>query len=92
MEFKIKSSKNYLKISGDLTLTNVQLFEVMIYSFIKKYKDINIDISNVTNIDTLGVNSIVEAYQFSLKNKKNLLFCGKGSKDIMDELYYRNVA
>ncbi|GFD97140.1 MULTISPECIES: STAS domain-containing protein [Tenacibaculum] len=92
MEFKIKSSKNYLKISGDLTLTNVQLFEVMIYSFIKKYKDISIDISNVTNIDTLGVNSIVEAYQFSLKNKKNLLFCGKGSKDIMDELYYRNVA
>ena len=92
MEFKIKSSDNYLRISGDLTISNVKLFEIMVYSFIKKYKNIIVDIGNITNIDTLGVNSIVEAYQFSIKKEKNLLFCGKGSKDIIDELYYRDVA
>lgn len=92
MEFKIKSSDNCLKISGSLTFSNIKLFEVTVYSLIKKYNNIILDTNNIINIDALGVNSIVEAYIFSLEKGKNLLFYGKGSKDIIDELHYRNVA
>ncbi|CAL2110591.1 STAS domain-containing protein [Tenacibaculum sp. 190130A14a] len=93
MDFKIRYTKNNaLKLSGELTKINLRLFELIAYQALSNHKDLTIDISNVTIIDRVGIESILELYKHSLKKKKAILFYGYGARDIMEEIRYKNIA
>ena len=92
MEFKINYSENSLKLSGQLTENNIQLFKLVTYKYLTKCDKLTLDMNNVTCVDKLGVKSILALYKYSLRHHKDILFYGNGARDIIEELHHKNIA
>ncbi|WP_299104790.1 hypothetical protein [uncultured Tenacibaculum sp.] len=93
MEFRIRHiNENSLKLSGELNKSSLELFEFVTYQALNKYSNLTLDISKVTTIDKVAIESILTLYKHSLKKEKVLLFYGYGAKDILDEIHYKNIA
>lgn len=91
MGFEITHSNGYLHLNGALNLNNLSFAKKNINSYFKKNKSIILDINNVTEIDPDAIDYIIKLYQKAKNLEKKFLFYGKGSRDIIDELHYRNI-
>ncbi|MCF2875624.1 MULTISPECIES: STAS domain-containing protein [unclassified Tenacibaculum] len=91
MGFKITHSDGHLHLNGELNINNLSFVKKNVNSYFKKNESIVLDIDNVTEIDPHGIDYIIKLYQKAKTLEKKFLFYGKGSRDIIDELQYRNI-
>ncbi len=91
MHVNITKQKNLFFLKGDLNSSNFKKVKKKINNFLKKNHSVILNISEVKEMDSKTVNSIVNLFTKAIDHDKEINFVGYGTKDIYDELMTRNI-
>lgn len=74
MEKEISNGILSIKLENDLTATNVRKIEQGIKSYVfdtnDEFSDVELDLSNVENIDSVGISFLIIIYKLAEKKQK----------------------
>ena len=91
MHVNITKQKNHFFLKGDLKNSNSKKVKKKINNFFKKNHSVTLNISEVKEMDSKTVNSIVNLFTKAIDRDKEINLVGYGTKDIYDELMTRNI-
>jgi ABC-type transporter Mla MlaB component len=92
MGLTITRIKNTFNVEGHINVSTASYFRTHFAITLNSLDGLNIDINNVTEIDSDGINAIRTIYDKALMWNKPFAIVGKGSKEIYDAFKYFNVA
>lgn len=92
MALTIFRNDNTFILDGKINAMTARRFEKHVNTTFKTIKNLTIDISKVTEIDTKGVAALMVIYKKAKTENKTFSIVGSGCKDIYEELLTMNIA
>lgn len=92
MALTIFRNDNTFILDGKINAMTARRFEKHVNTTFKTIKNLTIDISKVTEIDTKGVAALKVIYKKAKTENKMFSIVGSGCKDIYEELLTMNIA
>lgn len=92
MALKITEQKGVFMVEGTINTMTALSFKNHIEAVMPNLEDLVINIENVTEIDTNGMNAIRAIYTKAIANDIKFFVVGTGCKEVYDDLYLSSVA
>lgn len=92
MALTILRNENTFTVEGRINASTASNFKTHFNMTLNSLKDLTIDISKVTEIDTNGVAALKVIYNNAKSWNKPFYIVGKGCKEIYEELLDVNIA
>ncbi|MFI1743396.1 STAS domain-containing protein [Thalassobellus sediminis] len=92
MALKITQQRETFLVEGTINAMTALNFQNHLKFALKACDELVINIENVVEIDTNGMNAMRFIYNESVALDKKIYIVGTGCKEVYDDLYYNNVA
>lgn len=84
MALQVTQKKETLYLKGRINSTTARLFIIHLEHYVEKLKNVIINIDNIKEIDSDGIEAIKTVWAMALKNHKRFSIRGYGCKEIYD--------